>query len=313
MICINCCREVDCLYVEYSNNRIRLTDCTECEEVVDRYVEIDNILLFIDLLLLKPGAYRHLVYNSLELELSKYPDRGSYEEHYHRRSSKLEVKGPFIWHSWFSFQLHRLKDWFVKFDQLNRIWVLITAFEVYLTWVSEERKFHQTRSNELMRQILSKSALGQYLCFAVYCVLDFVVLNNVAHYLLVKIYKWGHKVKYAKYVVSYTILLSYGAKIYPILMLIWPYDSLLTSSIIKIVANVYIIEALKIVTNQSYIDVMILFLFVFLARSLTVKPLLSLVVTHGNFPLCWQYTKAEYHQILQNLLPSTYLKKPNQP
>ncbi|SCU89454.1 LAME_0E03620g1_1 [Lachancea meyersii CBS 8951] len=298
MICINCCGEVECLYVRYSNDHIRLTDCPNCRDVADRYVEIDNVLLFIDLLLLKPGAYRHLVYNSLELELSKFPGTEQNGE-----NSKNGFKNA-LWA-----QARRLKNWFVKFDKLNRVWLIITAFEVYLTWVSEERRFQAQKTDSrglLMRQILSKSALAQYLYFTVYCVVDFMVLHNVAYFLLVRLFKWGCRVKYAKYVISYTILLSYGAKIYPILMLIWPYDTILTTSIIKIVANVYIVEALKVVTNRSYFDIIVLYFMVFVARSLTVKPLLSLLVTKGNFALCLHYAKTELQLVHLDLLPSSF-------
>ncbi|CUS22129.1 LAQU0S04e08856g1_1 [Lachancea quebecensis] len=289
MICINCCCEVDCLYVEYSNNHIRLTDCAKCKEVVDRYVEFDSVLLFIDLLLLKPGAYRHLVYNSLELELSKYPEReyGPYERTWKQRSL---------------YMLLRLRDWFVKFDKLNRVWILITAFEVYLTWVSEERNFTQLSSNELIEFILSRSALSQYLCFAVYCIADFVLLCGLTHFFLVKWFKWGHNVKYSKYVVSYTILLSYGVKIFPFLMLIWPYDTLLSTNIVKLVSNAYIIEALKVVTNLAYSNIIILFAVVFALRWISVKPLLCLLVTKGDLPLCGRYVEVEYKRLIRWLL-----------
>ncbi|SCU81753.1 LADA_0C00892g1_1 [Lachancea dasiensis] len=306
MICINCCRETDCLYVEYSNNHIRLTDCTDCHDVVDQYVEIDNVLLFIDLLLLKPGAYRHLVYNSLELELSKFPDEAAFEsapKHEGMATSVQESNNGKIGRvrrigRWG----RRLRNWFVKFDKLNRIWVIITAFEVYLTWVSEERKFQENGSDALVASMLSQGALGQYMCFAVYCAIDFMVLHNTTYCLLVALFNWGSKIKYAKYVVSYTVLLSYGAKIYPILMLIWPYDTLLTTGILKIVANLYVVEALKIVTNQSYAAIISLFSLVFLIRSLTVKPLVSLVVTKGDVMLSWQYARAEYHQVWHKLI-----------
>ncbi|CAR24133.1 sterol homeostasis protein ARV1 [Lachancea thermotolerans CBS 6340] len=289
MICINCCCEVDCLYVEYSNNHIRLTDCAKCKEVVDRYVEFDNVLLFIDLLLLKPGAYRHLVYNSLELELSKYPERK------HEFSART-------WKQRSLLTLLRLRDWFVKFDKLNRVWILITAFEVYLTWVSEERNYAQSNSNELIEFILSRSALSQYLCFAIYCVADFVLLCGLTHYFLVKWFKWGRKVKYSKHVVSYTILLSYGVKIFPFLMLIWPYDTLLSTNIVKLVSNAYIIEALKVVTNLAYSNIIFLYVVVFLVRWISVRPLLCMLVTEGDIQFCGKFMEVEYKRLLRRLL-----------
>ncbi|SCW04112.1 LAFE_0H06194g1_1 [Lachancea fermentati] len=300
MICINCCYPVDSLYVVYSSNHIRLTDCPRCKKVVDRYVEFDNVLLFIDLLLLKSGAYRHLVYNSLESTLEKYPSK--------TKSTQLprtfgdEVAGT----------ISDFREWFVKFDQLNRVWVLIFAFEVYLTWVSEERKY-QTYSHYypadldlLMSKILSGDALSQYFYFAVYCILDLMLLHNLTQYLLVNWTDWGRNIKYAKYVVSYTILLSYGAKIFPILMLIWPYDTLLSTSIIKWVANLYIIEALKIVTNLRYREVVRNFVIIFIVRCLCVKPILAILVSKGDYNLCIHYIRGEYEMFLHRFLSGKY-------
>ena len=39
------------------------------KEVADKYIEYDNVILFLDIMLLKPQAYRHLMYNITESEL----------------------------------------------------------------------------------------------------------------------------------------------------------------------------------------------------------------------------------------------------
>ena len=138
-----------------------------------------------------------------------------------------------------------------------------------------------------------------------------MLLHSLTYHLLVKWFSWGHDVKYAKYVVSYTILLSYGAKIFPVLMLIWPYDTLLSTNIIKFVSSAYIIEALKIVTTQSYIDIIVLFTLVFFLRLISVRPLLSLIVTGGNIRLCIQYAKAELLLLSRSIKSIFLLKETN--
>ncbi|KAL8646528.1 MAG: hypothetical protein Q9226_006816 [Calogaya cf. arnoldii] len=44
---------------------VRLTQCSRCKRFADKYVEHDYIVLFIDLVLVKPQVYRHLLFNRL--------------------------------------------------------------------------------------------------------------------------------------------------------------------------------------------------------------------------------------------------------
>ncbi|KAL8803703.1 MAG: hypothetical protein Q9182_003035 [Xanthomendoza sp. 2 TL-2023] len=44
---------------------VRLTQCPRCKRFADKYVEHDYIVLFIDLVLVKPRVYRHLLFNRL--------------------------------------------------------------------------------------------------------------------------------------------------------------------------------------------------------------------------------------------------------
>ena len=72
-ICIHCSTPIPHLYTNYSKaddrsagKGVRLTQCPTCKQFADRYVELDFVLLFIDLVLLKPEVYRHLRHNRLE-------------------------------------------------------------------------------------------------------------------------------------------------------------------------------------------------------------------------------------------------------
>ncbi|KAF2656895.1 Arv1-like protein [Lophiostoma macrostomum CBS 122681] len=71
-ICIECRHPVKTLYTEYSKaddrslgKGVRLTQCPNCNRFADKYVEHDFVILFIDLVLIKPQVYRHLLFNRL--------------------------------------------------------------------------------------------------------------------------------------------------------------------------------------------------------------------------------------------------------
>jgi hypothetical protein len=60
-ICIECSYPVSHLYTSYSKaddralgKGVRLTQCPRCKRFADKYVEHDNVVLFIDLVLIKP-------------------------------------------------------------------------------------------------------------------------------------------------------------------------------------------------------------------------------------------------------------------
>ncbi|KAL1879354.1 hypothetical protein VTK73DRAFT_7085 [Phialemonium thermophilum] len=69
-ICIECRHPVKTLWREgagdkSSGHNIRLTVCKNCGRFCDKYVEHDFVVMFIDLVLIKPQVYRHLLHNTL--------------------------------------------------------------------------------------------------------------------------------------------------------------------------------------------------------------------------------------------------------
>ncbi|KAG5726380.1 Protein arv1 [Termitomyces sp. T112] len=63
-ICTTCTSYVPYLYTEYeSAYNLRLEQCSVCHCFADPYVEHDSLMLLLDLILLKRGVYRHLLYN----------------------------------------------------------------------------------------------------------------------------------------------------------------------------------------------------------------------------------------------------------
>jgi len=63
-ICIFCTHSISYLYTVYeSEYNLRLEQCPQCHEFVDPYVEHNALTILLDLILLKRGVFRHLLYN----------------------------------------------------------------------------------------------------------------------------------------------------------------------------------------------------------------------------------------------------------
>lgn len=70
--CVQCSFPIKSLYVQYSPGNIRLMKCENCKAVADEYIECEIMILVIDLILHKPKAYRHLLYNVLNQQNLKF-------------------------------------------------------------------------------------------------------------------------------------------------------------------------------------------------------------------------------------------------
>lgn len=64
-ICINCSNKINELYKKYSSSVLKVINCSECNELADKYIEFEPIIIAIDLVLLSRPAQRHVLYNSL--------------------------------------------------------------------------------------------------------------------------------------------------------------------------------------------------------------------------------------------------------
>ncbi|TMW69807.1 hypothetical protein Poli38472_001963 [Pythium oligandrum] len=65
-VCVSCGASVPYLVRDYGKGNVRLAICGQCNAVADPYVEYENILLFLEVMLLKPQVYRHVLYNLAE-------------------------------------------------------------------------------------------------------------------------------------------------------------------------------------------------------------------------------------------------------
>ncbi|XP_057550904.1 protein ARV 2 [Amaranthus tricolor] len=70
--CVKCGQGVEKLYIQYSPGNIRLLKCSNCKSVADEYIECEVMILIIDLILHKPPAYRHLLFNLLRDKVQNF-------------------------------------------------------------------------------------------------------------------------------------------------------------------------------------------------------------------------------------------------
>lgn len=63
-VCIECgLKSKQQLFRRYTGGAIQLMQCANCQEVIDKYVEFDAVILLLDVLLLRIQSYRHLIFN----------------------------------------------------------------------------------------------------------------------------------------------------------------------------------------------------------------------------------------------------------
>lgn len=62
--CIHCGRGTEDLFKKYSPTVLKLTECQNCKNIADRYIEYDPVIVMIDLVLLNEQAYRHILWNT---------------------------------------------------------------------------------------------------------------------------------------------------------------------------------------------------------------------------------------------------------
>ncbi|CAH6719048.1 protein Arv1p [[Candida] jaroonii] len=241
MICVECKYEVPCTYYKYKGDYIKLAVCPHCHQIVDQYVEYDNVLLFLDLVLVKPQAYRHVCYNVME--------------------NQMAIEGVKKGQT----STVTMTQKFQMFGNLARFIVMMILFEVYLSWAYEEKK---PTHSIIYQFILSRDTYIQYISFVFKSIINHVVFNVTLQWVFFNFLGWKNLINQNlnhEYQTSYyrasllsCVLVANSIKLLPILMLIWPYDQTVQwQKIVGGLAVVNIIEALKNITNLSYFKIIL--------------------------------------------------------
>lgn len=229
MICVECTNpDIKLLFTEFKSKYIQMAVCPECGKLADKYIEFDYVILFLDVLLLKPQAYRHLAYNVVESSI--FADKGNIA-------------------------------FFERYKQLLRYAALTVLFEVYLNWAYEEK--HETHS-VIVEFVLQKPVPLQYLFFIYQQLAERVVLCMLIDKFFRVFIGWGKEPNenlppqlqrgYLVSVLLLTVFMSLSIKCIPIIMLIWPYDNhSVASMVVDILGLINTIEALRINIGSSYL------------------------------------------------------------
>lgn len=187
-ICINCGSSLPALYEIYGESHLRLLLCQHCNTTADKYIEYDNVLLFIDLILMKPCAYRHTIYNVF-LTSSTNPGRPAA-----LKSSASRVSLNPVLRSTKSQNALNIKTPYTsKFNSTSeptsnstnsisltplvfRLGILMLLFEVYVTWAYQEKSFIEKEDQtSLIISLVLKGPI-QYIYFLSATILQNLIL-----------------------------------------------------------------------------------------------------------------------------------------
>ncbi|PQE28889.1 Arv1-like family protein [Rutstroemia sp. NJR-2017a BBW] len=223
-ICIECRYPTSQLYTEYSGGStghgVRLTVCKNCGRFCDKYVEHDFVVLFIDLVLIKPQVYRHLLHNTLMRERDQFDP-----------------------------SIIRLGILLLLFD-VYLTWARIEKQTSSITSAVE------TDNTNFLR-LAAQPIVFQYVFFLILCALSTLSFHLSIRFLtsspLSPLVFFGFLPKYSRpNSVSTALLVSSSTKLFPILMVIWEYDVPAAARSLgwAVVANN--VEALKILLDCGY-------------------------------------------------------------
>ncbi|KAF2113444.1 Arv1-like family-domain-containing protein [Lophiotrema nucula] len=244
-ICIECRYPVNTLYTTYSKaddralgKGVRLTQCRHCKRFADKYVEHDFVVLFIDLVLIKPQVYRHLLFNRL----------GREDDRFDRSILRLGI-------------LLLLFDVYLTWARIEKL--SLPPNSPYLSPSSNNTSQPTETTNAA---ILDAQPLGlQYLFF-----LLLVFGSTLAFHLPIRLLcsldprrvpEGWPKTLYRRLIphfphptpLSTALLVSSCTKLFPILLIIWDYDLPSSATAVSWAVIVNNVAALEILMNCGYL------------------------------------------------------------
>ncbi|KAI9798738.1 MAG: sterol homeostasis protein [Piccolia ochrophora] len=220
-ICIECRYPVHQLYSTYSaaddrslGKGVRLTQCPRCKRFADKYVEHDFVVLFIDLVLIKPQVYRHLLFNRLGREDDRFDP-----------------------------SIVRLGVLLLLFD----VYLTWARIEKQTPPFLSPDSSSPTTSSPAFGRLADQPIVLQYLFFLLLCLTESITFHFTVRLLstLLLAYPRPNSVSTALFVSSCTKLL-------PILMVIWDYDVPAAARSVGWAVVVNNVEALKILLECGY-------------------------------------------------------------
>ena len=272
-ICIECRYPVKTLYTEYSKaddralgKGVRLTQCPRCKKFADKYVEHDFVVLFIDLVLIKPQVScntqgsRRTAADSAGVPASPLQPAGARRLEI-RRTRRAQPAS------------HRPRAYILQ-RSILRLGILLLLFDVYLTWARIE-KLALPRASPYRASTPASPAptnaailqaqplILQYLFF-----LLLVSLSTLAFHIPIRLLTslnpsslppslrawWTELIPYYPHPIplSTALLVSSCTKLFPILLIIWDYDLPSSATAVSWAVIVNNVAALEILMDCGY-------------------------------------------------------------
>lgn len=264
-ICIECGHRIARTYTTYSKaddrslgKGVRLTQCPRCKRFADKYVEHDYVILFLDLVLIKPQVYRHLLFNRL-----------------HRDDEKLD---PSIIRLGILLLLFDVYLTWVRIEKATSLWTadgsilsppLPLPFAAQGEGPSRSLTSNSTQSNHGVMSDSTSPASGsatfystqpmmlQYLFFLTLCSLETAALHLPIQLLLSPRLpsRWrawlfsSTQQPPRPATISTALFVSSFTKLFPLLLLIWRYDLPSAASTISWAVIVNNVAALAILLD----------------------------------------------------------------
>ncbi|KAL2267628.1 hypothetical protein VTJ83DRAFT_4905 [Remersonia thermophila] len=229
-ICIECRHPVKTLWREGGGGKsgghnIRLTVCKNCGRFCDKYVEHDFVVMFIDLVLIKPQVYRHLLHNTLMKDKDEFAP-----------------------------SIIRLGILLLLFD-VYLTWARIERGQSASVPDPDSPGVSHASAN--FGRLAQQPIVFQYMFFLLLCTLSTIAFHGSIRFLtssrLSPLALLGILPRYSRpNSVSTALLVSSSTKLFPILMVIWEYDVPAAARSLgwAVVANN--VEALKILLDCGY-------------------------------------------------------------
>ncbi|KAK3943867.1 Arv1-like family-domain-containing protein [Diplogelasinospora grovesii] len=231
-ICIECRHPVKTLWREGAGDKsgghnIRLTVCKNCGRFCDKYVEHDFVVLFIDLVLIKPQVYRHLLHNTLMKDQDEFAP-----------------------------SIIRLGVLLLLFD-VYLTWARIEKQSLPFPDPDSPTGGGGGGGESNFGRLAQQPIVIQYIFFLILCTLSTLAFHGSIRFLTSSRYSplslLGILPQYSRpNSVSTALLVSSSTKLFPILMVIWEYDVPAAARSLgwAVVANN--VEALKILLDCGY-------------------------------------------------------------
>lgn len=200
LVCVECASPVKSLYTYIAGNHIKATKCENCGQFADKYIEVEGVVVAIDVLLLRPSAIRHIVYN----QGFDLPSPNDGDESNGDSTGGTSDKGVLE------------RKVFGVSSLTFRLIVLSVLSDVYFEWVNCEKS-----PDDLCKLFLRKTPfLFQYVLFVFLCSAE----TFLAHFAVRKTTKWITKRDLGS-CVSTALLIGSYSKFLPLLTHIWNYDA----------------------------------------------------------------------------------------